>query len=317
MITRSTLTALLLLTLLAFAGCSAPEDSGLVGYAEGDFIRIAPDQPARITEALAAEGEHVLAGSLLIRQDDTAERAALAAIEARIDAATARYDDALAGARDPEIAAARDLLRQALATQAEADQARDRNQALFADGHISQARLDTAIAAARAADARVDEMRQRLNIVQLPARSDQLRALQAEIAAAEAEREGAAYRLTLRTVTAPADARIHRQLRFVGEQAGPTAPVYELLPDGAVHAVLFIPEPELAALPVGSRLAVSCDACAADLMATIATIDDAAEFTPPILYSDSSRARLVFRAEARFDDTPPPPGTPLFFEPRP
>jgi len=315
--TRPILTALLPIAALVLAGCNAAEDAGLHGYAEGDFIRIAPDLPGRITAAPATEGARIEAGSLLITQDDTAEQAALAAVEARIDAATARYDDALAGARDPEIAAARDLLRQALAAKSDADQARDRSRALFADGHISQARLDTAEAAAQAANARVDEMRQRLNIVQLPARSDQLRALQAEIAAAEAEREGARYRVAQRTVAAPTNARIHRQLRFVGEQAGPTAPVYELLPDGAVYAVLFIPEPQLATLPVGTRLAVRCDACETGLMATIATIDNVAEFTPPILYSDETRARLVFRAEARFDTNPPPPGTPLFFEPRP
>ena len=315
--TRPILTVLLPLATLLLAGCNAPEETGLHGYAEGDFIRIAPDLPGRITEAPAREGERIAAGSVLVRQDDTAEQAALAAIESRIDAATARYDDALAGARDPEIAAARDLLRQALAAQSDADQARERSRALFADGHISQARLDTAEAAAQSADARVDEMRQRLNIVQLPARSDQLRALQAEIAAAEAEREGARYRVAQRTVTAPANARIHRQLRFVGEQAGPTAAVYELLPDGAVHAVLFIPEPQLADLPVGTRLAVRCDACETGLTVTISTIDDTAEFTPPILYSDASRARLVFRAEALWDADPPPPGTPLFLEPRP
>lgn len=311
------LPALVLVVAAALAACSAPETQTLHGYAEGDFIRVGPEQPGLVLEAWAREGEHVSLGAVLLRQDDRAEQASLAAIEARIQAATARYDDALAGARDPEIAAARDLLRQALAAQREADQARDRSQALFEDGHISQARHDTAQAAANSADARVDEMRQRLNIVQLPARSDQLRALQAEIAAAEAEHDGALYRLGLRTVTAPVEARIHRQLRFAGEQAGPTAPVYELLPDGAVHAILFIPEPELAARPVGTRLAVSCDACASGLVATITTIDAEAEFTPPILYSDTERARLVYRAEARFDSTAPPPGTPLFLEPLP
>ncbi len=306
----------LLLTLPACLNACSPEpDSTLHGYAEGDFIRIAPQQSGLVISTSAQEGERVAQGEEVLRQDATAEIAALASATARIDAATARYDDALAGARDPEIEAARDLLRQALAAQNDAAQSLERSQALFTDGHISQARLDTARAAATAADARVDEMRQRLNIVRLPARADQLRVLQAEIAGAEAERDAALYRLELRSVSAPVDARIHRQLRFAGEQAGPAAPVYELLPDGAVHAVLFIPEPSLASLSVGARLSVSCDACPADLSAIITTIDDTAEFTPPILYSDNERARLVYRAEARFSADPPPPGTPLFLEP--
>ncbi|WP_291843917.1 HlyD family efflux transporter periplasmic adaptor subunit [Maricaulis sp.] len=312
---RFRLPALLLTLPLLVSACGAEPDTRLHGYAEGDFIRIAPQQPGLVIDTAAREGGRIARGDELLRQDATAEIAALAAATARIDAATARYDDALAGARDPEIEAARDLLRQALAARNDATQSLERSQALFADGHVSQARLDAVRAAATAADARVDEMRQRLNIVRLPARADQLRALQAEIAAAEAERDAATYRLDLRTVRAPVDARIHRQLRFVGEQAGPGTPVYELLPDGAVHAVLFIPEPLLAGLPVGTRLDVSCDACPSGLRAAITTIDDEAEFTPPILYSDAERARLVYRAEARFSGDTPPPGTPLFLEP--
>ena len=315
--TRLPLTALLLALPLWVSACNGEPAPGLHGYVEGDFIRIAPEQPGLIISTSAQEGEPVETGAELLRQDATAEVAALAAASARIDAATARYDDALAGARDPEIEAARDQLRQALAAQNDAAQALDRNQSLFTDGHISQARLDTARAAADTADARVDEMRERLNIVRLPARADQLRALQADIAGAEAERDAALYRLDLRTVSAPSGGRIHRQLRFVGEQAGPTAPVFEILPTGAVHALLFIPEPQLARLPVGTRLAVRCDNCPAGMRVTIATIADEAEFTLPILYSDSERARLVFRAEARFDGAAPPPGTPLFFEPLP
>ncbi|WP_323762052.1 HlyD family secretion protein [Maricaulis sp.] len=313
--TRSALHACVLALPLLVGACTAEPEAKLHGYAEGDFIRIAPQQPGLVTETFAREGDRVARGDQLLRQDATVDIAVLAAAAARIDAATARYDDALAGARDPEIEAVRDLLRQALATQNDAAQSLERSQALFADGHISQARLDTVRAAATAADARVDEMRQRLNIVRLPARADQLRALQAEIAAAEADRDAARHRLDLRTVSAPVDGRVHRQLRFAGEQAGPAAPVYELLPDGAVHAVFFIPEPSLASLPVGTRLRVNCDACPADLAATLTTIDDAAEFTPPILYSDNERARLVYRAEARFASDAPPPGTPLFLEP--
>ena len=313
--TRLRTLALLLALPLGLTACSAETDTTLHGYAEGDFIRIAPQQPGQLIDTAAREGDRVSEGDELFRQDATAEIAALASATARIDAATARYDDALAGARDPEIEAARDLLRQALAAQNDAAHSLERSQALFADGHISQARLDTVRAAATAADARVDEMRQRLNIVRLPARADQLRALQAEIAGAEADRDAALYRLEQRTTRAPVDARIHRQLRFSGEQAGPSAPVYDLLPDDAVHAVIFIPEPALASLPVGTRLRVSCDACPTGLEVTIATIDDEAEFTPPILYSDNERARLVYRAEARFESDPPPPGTPLFLEP--
>ena len=308
---------LILTAIVMFAAaCSEPVDTALHGYAEGNFISIAPDMPGRIVETGAIEGQTITAGAMLVRLDDTTQRNNVQTAQARLEAATARFDDALAGARAPEIAAARDQLTQARAAQTEARDARARVQDLFDRGHVSQARLDTSVAANETADARVAEMRQRLSLVQLPARENALRALQAEVSVAQSGVEQAEYALSLRTITAPIDARVNQQIRFVGEQAGPAQPVYSVLPTGHIHAILFIPETDLASTPVGTAFAVSCDGCDAGLSARITRIDDNAEFTPPIIYSDAERARLVYRAEARFDGPAPPPGMPLQFEPR-
>ena len=304
------------LVLLLLSACSPPVEAGLHGYAEGDFISLAPDMPGRIVETALREGDPVTAGEIAFRLDDTDAQAALAAAAAQLASATAQFDDAAAGARAPEIGAARDQLTQANAARTEAQDNLTRTGELFEQGHVSQARLDQAHAAAEAANARVSEMRQRLNLVQLPARDNQLRALQAAIAAAQSSVDRAQFALSQRQVIVPTVGRVERQIRYAGEQAGPAQPVYSLLPEGAVHAVIFIPEPELAATLVGTRFTVSCDACTAGLMATITRIDDEAQFTAPFIYSDSERARLVYRAEARFDANPPPPGTPLRLEVR-
>tara|TARA_R110002096_G_scaffold1542_1_gene8130 strand:+ start:759 stop:1709 length:951 start_codon:yes stop_codon:yes gene_type:complete len=304
------------LALLLLSACSPPIEPGLHGYAEGDFISLAPDMPGRILETGLREGDPVTAGEIAFRLDDTDTAAALAAAQAQLAAATAQFDDAAAGARAPEIGAARDLLAQATAARTEAQDNLTRTRELFEQGHVSQARLDQAQTAAETANARVSEMRQRLNLVQLPARENQLRALQAAIAAAQSSVDRAEFAHSQRLVIVPSDGRVERQIRYAGEQAGPAQPVYSLLPEGAVHAVVFIPETELAATPVGTRLAVNCDACTAGLMATITRIDDEAQFTAPFIYSDSERSRLVYRAEARFDANPPPPGTPLRLEVR-
>ena len=42
-----------------------------------------------------------------------------------------------------------------------------------------------------------------------------------------------------------------------------------------------------------------CDRCPADLAATISFISPQAEFTPPVIYSEASRAKLVYMVEAR------------------
>jgi HlyD family secretion protein len=154
-------------------------------------------------------------------------------------------------------------------------------------------------------------MRERVTLVELPARENALKALDADARAAEAAVEVARKALLERTLVAPSAGRIERVLREAGETAGPTAPVARFLPEGEMLAVLFAPEPLLATLAPGDSLKVSCDGCPAPLDATVSHITEDAEYTAPIIYSDRERARLVFRVEARFEGDAPPAGTPL------
>lgn len=309
---RHVLALCLIVPGLAVSACSEDVPAGLHGYAEGDFLNLAPEVPGRIETLNAADGDRVEAGTALFGLESSAERQAVEAARRRADAAAARFDEAAAGGREPEIAAARDALDQARAEQERARESLVRTLALFERGVVARARLDDAQAQAATADARVAELRQRLSLVQLPAREQRLRALAAEADAARAEAARLEASLGRRTVAAPSAGRVDRVLAFSGEMAGPNQPVVRFLPDGSVYALIFIPEPILARTGVGTRLSVGCDACPQDLSATITTISGEAEFTPPVIYSDEERARLVYRAEARFEGEHfPPAGTPL------
>lgn len=307
-----TISALLLLSL---AACSDSVPA-LHGYAEGEFVMLAPETAGRLAQMHVVEGAAVQAGAVLFRLDTAAEQLALEAARARAAAATARFDDATAGGRTPEIIAAREQLEQARAVQVRARADRARAQELADTGVIPRARLDEAVAAAETADARVSESRQRVTLAELPARENQIKALAA--AAEEAEQQVALAEDTLRrrTVAAPSTGRVERILRYAGDLAGPTLPAVRFLPDGRVIAVLFIPEPALSQIPVGTHLAIACDGCPTDAGAEVVSVADETEFTPPVIYSDAERARLVYRAEARFTGFVPPPGTPLTAEVR-
>ena len=61
----------------------------------------------------------------------------------------------------------------------------------------------------------------------------------------------------------------------------------------------------------GERAARACHhhtpflhGCPPDLQATIIYVSPRAEFTPPVIYSQSARAKLVFLIEARPDKVP-------------
>jgi len=49
----------------------------------------------------------------------------------------------------------------------------------------------------------------------------------------------------------------------------------------------------------GDEVAIICDKCPAKFRATISFIAPQAEYTPPVIYSESSRSKLVYLVEAR------------------
>ncbi len=301
---------LVFLTLLLL-GCEDSDEGVIFGYVEGRFRLLAPESEGRIAELMIEEGQDVEAGAIIARLDDSVERARLAEAEAQAAAAEARVKDASLGGRAPEIQAARDLLAQAEAAAQQAADELGRVRPLYDRGVVPHSRLDAAEAASQAADARVAELRQRLALVELPARENVIHALESDADAAKAAMDAAREALAKRTVYAPQPGRIERLLREPGETAGPSAPIVRYLPAGAMMAVGFIPEPKLGEFTLGDRLAVTCDSCPKDLAAVVTSISQKAAFTAPTIFSDKERARLIFRMEAQFAGPAPPSGTPL------
>jgi HlyD family secretion protein len=147
----------------------------------------------------------------------------------------------------------------------------------------------------------------------LPARIDRIIAAQATVEARRAALADAEWQLSKRQEIAPADARVEDVFYRLGETAAAAAPVVSLLAPEQLKLRFFVPEPDLARLSVGQKVAVSCDNCAAGLTATIRFIARKAEFTPPVIYSLTRREKLVFMVEATPDDLTQPwhPGLPI------
>ena len=84
-----------------------------------------------------------------------------------------------------------------------------------------------------------------------------------------------------------------------GEWVPAGRPIVSLLPPGNVKVRFYVPETVVGALRIEQAIQVSCDGCGAPLRATLSYVSAQAEFTPPVLYSKESRAKLVFLVEAR------------------
>jgi HlyD family secretion protein len=74
----------------------------------------------------------------------------------------------------------------------------------------------------------------------------------------------------------------------------------------------------LATVHRGDTVRLTCDACPPDLAATISFVSPQAEYTPPVIYSESSKAKLVYLIEARPPSDMAPllnPGQPIEVRP--
>jgi HlyD family secretion protein len=115
---------------------------------------------------------------------------------------------------------------------------------------------------------------------------------------AQARLNSAKTRLDRRRVFAPVSGAVQEIYFRAGEQVAAGRPIVSLLPPENVRVRFFVPQAMLPTVRIGERIAIHCDGCAANLMARVNFISAQAEFTPPVIYSQEERARLVFRVEA-------------------
>jgi hypothetical protein len=109
----------------------------------------------------------------------------------------------------------------------------------------------------------------------------------------------AQWRLDQRRVASAVTGVVADVLARPGETMQAGAPVVSLLPPENIFVRFFVPEPLLAKVHRGDDVAIFCDRCPAQLKAKISFISPLAEYTPPIIYSEASRAKLVYMVEAR------------------
>ena len=121
---------------------------------------------------------------------------------------------------------------------------------------------------------------------------------EAALRSAEARLNSAKTRLERRRVNSPATGTIQEVYFRAGEMVQAGRPIVSLLPPDNVRVRFFVPQATLPTIHIGDSIAVRCDGCASDLVARVSFISAQAEFTPPVIYSQEERARLVFRIEA-------------------
>lgn len=121
---------------------------------------------------------------------------------------------------------------------------------------------------------------------------------QANLREADARAKAARTRLARRELSNPVTGAVQQIYYRPGEMVPAGKAVVSILPPGNVKVRFFVPQAVLPTISLGDAIAVACDGCAGGLSARISFIASATEYTPPVIFSDEERNKLVFLVEA-------------------
>lgn len=290
-----------------------------LGYVEGETILIGAPQAGRLVSVAVRKGGAAKQGQPLFTLDPAQAEAAVAQAEAAITTAEAMRDNLLTGKREQELAVIRAQVEQ---TEAALDLAKKefaRADMLANTGTAALSRRDAAVEQMRALEGRIAELRASEAVAKLPGRDSEIAAAESRIAEAQAATALARRKLADLSPASPRDASVDDVFFDPGEWVTAGQPVVSLLSEDNVTLRFFIPETALAKATPGAKISFRCDGSGEPRTATVTRTANQPEYTPPVIYSETARVKLVYRVEAKPDraDAVLRPGLPISVEPLP
>ena len=281
------------------SACSHRDANVYQGYVEGEYLYLAAPVGGYLATLDAARGSRAKAGDRLFTLADEPERAAVDEAQAREQAAREQARNLDAPRRPAEIANLEAQMRAAEAALQLSTTQLHQQEDLARRKFVSQARLDEARAAYARDRAQRDALQEQLaNYRSALGREAERAGAAAEARAAEAQIAQRRWQMDRKQMLAPAAGEISDSYYRPGEWVAAGQPVLSLLPDARRRIRFFVPQGVVATLKPGQHIEARCDGCAQAIAATIDFIAPQAEYTPPVIYSDQARAKLVFRVEA-------------------
>jgi HlyD family secretion protein len=284
---------------LSLAACTPANDNNWQGYVEGEYVYVAASQGGRLDRLSVERGQQAALGAPLFMLESGDELAAQHQAQRQLKAAEAQLADIQSGKRPQEQEVTRAQLIQAQAASTKALLQLHRDEIQFQAGGIAKQQLDDSRAAAETAGAQVKQWQSQLTVDRLPSREAQVRAQQAQVAAAQAVLDQAEWKLGQKTVTATRAGLVFDTMYREGEWVAAGNPVLRMLPPENIKIRFFVPETTLGRFKINQAVTLSCDGCQANVAAHISYISTESEYNPPIIYSNQSRAKLVYMIEAR------------------
>ncbi|MFK7968477.1 MAG: HlyD family secretion protein [Rickettsiaceae bacterium] len=288
---------LFFLIIFTVTTCKPPE-SVLNGYVEGEYIYISPTTSGVLKDIFVQRGQNVKSGQALFSIDDAELKASVTYAKAEVMQVQAQLENLLKGGRSEEIEVIIKKQDQAKALLENVQKEYKRAQQLIKSAAISYSKYDRYKSEYKTAKANVEELSAQLKVAGLEAREDEITAAQATLEMAKQKHIQVQKQLQDSVPKALAESYVENTFFSPGEYVAAGRAVISLLPIENVKIRFFIPQNILATVAVNQNITINCDSCIEPISAKISYISSQAEYTPPIIYSNDSRQKLVFMVEA-------------------
>ncbi|TWX55136.1 HlyD family secretion protein [Colwellia hornerae] len=293
----------LFITLAALSGCDNKKPAIALGTLERERIA----HTATVSEVIIAlpvsAGSQVLKGTVLVRLDDTIQKAYVAKAQAQMQQAKANLEKVHNGARKEEVAAASAEVAGAKAALIKSEADYKRTQILIKKALSSQATLENSLASRDENTAKLHSAQEKLLQLINGARIEDLQIAEAILATAVAVLDSEKKKLNDLTITAKRDGLLDNLPWNLGERVTLGSPVAIILAGSAPFARVYVPEPYRVKIKVADKLTVQVDGLTDTIIGTVRWISSEPAFTPYFALNQEERANLMYLAEIQLPDS--------------
>ena len=283
---------------LLLTACSDDNSNIVQGYIEGELTYIASSQSGELNQLSVHRGQVVKVDQRLFQLDQQPQSDQLAASIAQLASVQSTLEDMRLGERPEEIA---ELEAQIGATQAAIDyyQAQmSRYKDLSTLDYASKSDYDQALYEYQQSTADLKDQQAQLALASQGQRVNQLEAQAQVVEQNAANVEQAKWDLAQKSVRAEMGGFVFDTYYWPGEWVAAGQPVLSVQSPENIRVIFFVPETQLGKIQVGDQIAFQCDSCHNPTLAKISYISNQNEYSPPVIYSEEMREKLVYEVKA-------------------
>lgn len=283
-------------------GRGGSPQGAFLGYVEGDLLFIGPNEGERLAKLNVEVGDDVAAGAPLFSMATPLLDQQRSEAAARIGQMEAQLQNLKASMNRPQqIAVLQAAVDRAEAALKLSTNEYERQKTLYARGFATKTVLDQATMALSRDKATLEEAKRQVDAARIPSRSQEIEAAGAALDQARAQLDQIDIRIKRQRVVAPTAGVVQDVYFRPGEMVNAGQAVLSMLPPGNRKVRFYVPQAQLVSIQLGARVKVSCDGCEDGLWGKIYFMSGREEYTPPVIFSDQERVKLVFKIEARLE----------------